>query len=172
MITLENWFVVYDGIGYTANGIVYGHSSPYCPDGEEIHTSLIESAETADEELILYTLNSEYHVRYDEMDCECYDLWRSLRIFERFAHKFGIDGCLDRVRERFAKLEKQQLELREEISSRMGSNSLYLDLSDNCEFYFRMGMFKSAGGTCEFIPRISDFDTGKGKLVGSLDYCG
>lgn len=170
MITLENWFVVYDGIGYTANGIVYGHSSPNCPDGEEIHTSLIESAEINGEELILFTLNSEYHVRFDEMDCECFDLWRSLRLFERFAQKFGITECLDKVRERFIALEKRQLEIRSDISGRLKDNSLYLEFSDDCEFYFRMGMFKSAGGTCEFIPRISDFDTDKGKLMVSLNY--
>ena len=74
MITLEKWYVVYDGIGYTANGIVYGHTSPHCPDGTEIHTSLIEGAEISDGELILSTLNSEYHVTIDEMDCECFDL--------------------------------------------------------------------------------------------------
>ena len=80
MITLDKWFVSYDGIGYTANGIVYGHTSPRCLDGTEIHTSLIESAEVDDNEITLFTLNSEYHVSIDEMDCDCYDPWRSLRL--------------------------------------------------------------------------------------------
>ncbi len=170
MITLENWFVVYDGIGFTANGIVYGHTSPHCPDGEEIHTSMIESAEVADGEIILSTLNSEYHVRIDEMDCECFDLWRSLRTFEVFAQRFDIMDCLPEVREHYIQLEKEQLRLRSEIYGKLTDNSFYLELSDSSEFYFRMGLYKSSGGTCEFFPRISDFDTDRGKLVVILNY--
>ncbi len=170
MITLENWFVTYDGIGYTANGIVYGHTSPHCPDGTEIHTSLIESAEISDDGLTLSTLNSEYRVRIDEMDCEHFDPWRSLRLFERFAQKYGIADCLDEVRERYSVLEKEQLEMRSAISSRLHDNSLYLELSDEYEFYFRMGIYKSESGYTEFIPRISDFDTENGKLVAIINY--
>lgn len=170
MITLENWFVVYDGIGFTANGIVYGHTSPHCPDGEEIHTSLIESVEVGDGELILSTLNSEYHVRIDEMDCECYDLWRSLRTFEIFAERFDITSCLREVRDRYMELEKEQLRQRREIAGKLTDDSFYLELSDKSEFYFKMGLYKSSGGTCEFFPRISDFDTERGKLVAILNY--
>ena len=140
MITLENWFVVYDGIGFTANGIVYGHTSPHCPDGEEIHTSMIESAEVADGEIIL------------------------------FAQRFDIMDCLPEVREHYIQLEKDQLRLRSEISGKLTDNSFYLELSDSSEFYFRMGLYKSSGGTCEFFPRISDFDTDRGKLVVILNY--
>lgn len=170
MITLEKWFVTYDGIGYTAHGIVYGHSSLRCPDGAEIHTSLIESAEAADGEIILFTLNSEYHVSIDEMDCECFDPWRSLRVFERFSEKFGITECMDEVRKRYAVLEKEQLELCRSISSRLPDNSLYLELSDDFDFYFKLGLFKSEAGTTEFISRISDFDTDKGRLIAIINY--
>ncbi|MGN1341481.1 MAG: hypothetical protein ACI4WS_14400 [Oscillospiraceae bacterium] len=170
MITLENWFVSYDGIGYTANGVVYGHSSPHCLDGTEIHTSLIESAEVQENEIILFTLNSEYHVFIDEMDCDCFDPWRSLRIFERFARHYDIEECLPVVRERFLTIEKELLQLKQDIYARLPDNALYLELSDDCEFYFRLGMFKSAAGTEEFLPRITDFDTEKGKLIAIINY--
>lgn len=170
MITLEKWFVNYDGIGYTAGGIVYGHSSIRCPDGAEIHTSLIESAEVSDGEIVLFTLNSEYHVSIDDMDCDSFDLWRSLRIFERFAEKFDITECMDEVRRRFAVLEKEHLELRNSIVSRLPDNSLYLELSDEYDFYLKFGIFRSEAGTTEFISRISDFDTNKGKLIAILNY--
>lgn len=170
MITLENWFVSYDGIGYTANGIVYGHSSSRCPDGAEIHTSLIESAEYGDGEIILFTLNSEYHIRIDEMDCDCFDPWRSFRIFERFAQRFEITECLDEARKRFVELEKEQLDVRNSICGRLPDNALYIELSDEYDFYFKLGMFKSEAGTVEFIPRISDFDTDKGKLIAIINY--
>lgn len=170
MITLENWFISYTGIGYCANGIVYGHSSPRCLDGTEIHTSLIESAEVQEDEIILFTLNSEYHVFIDEMDCECFDPWRTLRLFERFARQFGIEECLPQVRERFVNLEKDILQMKRDITARLLDNALYLELSDNCEFYFRLGLFKSAAGTEEFFTRITDFDTEKGKLVAIINY--
>ena len=170
MITLEKWYVVYDGIGYTANGIVYGHTSPHCPDGTEIHTSLIEGAEISDGELILSTLNSEYHVTIDEMDRECFDPWRSLRMFEKFANKFGIEECLSDVRKKYLELEKEQLDMRAEISSKIKDNSLYLEFSDDQEFYFNRGLFRSSGGTVEFIPRISDFDTEHGKLIAVINH--
>lgn len=170
MITLENWFISYDGIGYTANGVVYGHTSPRCLDGTEIHTSLIESAEVQEDELILFTLNSEYHVCIDEMDSDCFDPWRTLRLFERFARHFGIEECLPEVRERFLTLEKELLQLKRDISARLPDNALYLELSDDCEFYFQLGLFKSAAGTEEFFPRITDFDTERGKLIAIINY--
>lgn len=170
MITLEKWYVTYDGIGYVANGIVYGHSSSRCPDGTEIHTSLIESAETGDGELILFTLNSEYHVRLDEISCECFDPWRSLRIFERFAVQYEVSECLPQVRERFLGMEKELLQLKQDICARLPDNSLYLEFDGDCEFYFKLGLFKSEAGTAEFFPRISDFDTDNGKLTAIINY--
>lgn len=170
MITLENWFLSYNGIGYVAHGVVYGHTSPHCPDGAEIHTSLIESAEYSDGEIILSTLNSEYHVLVDEIGCEYYDPWRSLRVFERFAEKYELSECLNEIRGKYTELEKQILTERDELSARLQENSLFLELSDDCEFYFRRGLFKSSAGTIEFIPHISDFDTDSGKLVVILNY--
>lgn len=170
MITLDKWFISYDGIGYTANGIVYGHTSPRCLDGTEIHTSLIESAEAEDGEIVLFTLNSEYHVSIDEMDCDCFDPWRSMRLFERFAHKFGIESCLQEVREQYLLLEKQIIQLKQDISARLPDNAIYLELSDEYEFYFKLGLFKSEAGTTEFYPRITDFDTDGGKLVAIINY--
>lgn len=170
MITLDKWFISYDGIGYTANGIVYGHTSPRCLDGTEIHTSLIESAEVDDNEITLFTLNSEYHVFIDEMDCDCYDPWRSLRLFERFARNFSIESCIPEVREHYLSLEKMLLQMKRDISSRLPENSIYLEFSDECEFYFKLGLFKSAAGTTEFLPRITDFDTDSGKLIAIINY--
>ncbi len=170
MITLEDWFISYDGIGFTANGIVYGHTSPRCLDGTEIHTSLIESAEVREDEILLFTLNSEYHVYIDEMNCDCLDPWRSLRVFERFARRYEIEECLPEVRERYLALEKEILRLKSDISSRLPDNSLYLELTDECEFYYRLGLFKSAAGTVEFLPRITDFDSEKGKLIAIVNY--
>ena len=170
MITLEKWFVSYDGIGYTAHGVVFGHSSPRCIDGTEIHTSLIESAEVQQDEIILFTMNSEYHVYIDEMDCDCFDPWRTLRLFERFARQYGIEECLPEVRERFLTLEKELLQLKRDISARLPDNALYLELSDDFEFYFRLGLYISAAGTEEFISRITDFDTEKGRLIAIINY--
>lgn len=170
MITLENWYLSYNGIGYVAHGVVYGHTSPHCPDGAEIHTSLIESAEYADGEMILYTLNSEYHLPVDDIGCEYYDPWRSLRVFERFAEKFGLLGSLGDIRAGYAELEKHLLLERDELCGSLHDNSLFLEFSDDCEFYFRRGLFKSSSGTVEFIPHISDFDTDSGKLVVILNY--
>ena len=71
MKTLYKWYLTNEGIvGYMAHGVVYGHSSPYCADGSEIHTSLIESAEYDGETITLYTLNSEYRLSISEMDWE------------------------------------------------------------------------------------------------------
>ena len=54
MKTLYKWYLTNEGIvGYMAHGVVYGHSSPYCADGSEIHTSLIESAEYDGETITL-----------------------------------------------------------------------------------------------------------------------
>ena len=170
MITLDKWFISYDGIGYTANGIVYGHSSPRCLDGTDIHTSLIESAEVRDDEIILFTLNSEYHVFISEMDCDGFEPWRTLRLFERFARNYGIEECLPDVKHRFLELEGELLQLRRDISEKLPDNSLYLELSGDCEFYFRLGMYKSSAGTEEFYPRITDFDTEKGRLIAIINY--
>ena len=170
MIILEKWFITYNGIGYTANGVVYGHSSPRCLDGTEIHTSLIENAEVRGDEIVLFTLNSEYHVLIDEMNCECFDPLRTLRLFERFARQYEIEECLPQVRERFLVLERELIQLKEENSSRLPDNSLYLEFNDECEFYFRLGLYKSESGTVEFLPRISDFDTENGKLIAIINY--
>ncbi len=170
MITLENWYLSYNGIGYVAHGVVYGHTSPHCPDGAEIHTSLIESAEYSDGEIILSTLNSEYHVLVEDIGCEYYNPLRSLRVFERFAENCGLTGCLDEVRAGYAGLEKQLLLERGELCGRLRDNSLFLEFSDDCEFYFRRGLYKSSAGTVEFLPYVSDFDTDGGKLVVILNY--
>ena len=90
----------------------------------EIYISLIESAEVQDDEIILFTLNSEYHVFIDEMDCECFDPWRTLRLFERFARQFGIEECLPQVQERFMNLEKDILQMKRDNTARLPDNSL------------------------------------------------
>ncbi len=67
-------------------------------------------------------------------------------------------------------LEKDILQMKRDITARLPDNSLYVELSDDCEFYFRLGLFKSAAGTEEFFTRITDFDTEKGKLVAVINY--
>lgn len=171
MITLDNWYIAYSCLGgYMANGIVYGHTSRHCPDGSQIHTSLIESAEFTGNELLIYTCNSEYHLSLDEMSCECFEPMRSLRVFERFAMSFDLSDLLDSVRERFFDMNRELMQLQQQIYDRLPDNSLYIELSDSEQFYFHLGLYRGEGGFREFIPGISDFDHDNGKTSASLNY--
>lgn len=170
MIILEKWFITYNGMGYNAIGVVYGHTSPNCTDGTEIHTSLIESAEEEEDGLILRTLNSEYHVSYDEMDCEYLDPLRSLRIFERFWAKHGSGGIPAEVVARYSDMDTELFAERRSIEERLPEGALFLELHDEYEFYFRQAVYKSAGGATVHIPRLHDLDTHKGNFVAVVGY--
>lgn len=170
MITLEKWFISYSGIGgYLANGIVYGHTSPYCPDGEQIHTSIIESVEVNGDEILLYTRNSEYHLPFDEISCDCYAPMSSMRVFERFALEFGLSDVLGRVRERYLDMDRELMRFQQEIYDKLPDNSLYLELSDREHYYFNLGLYRGEGGHREFITCISDYYSEMGRNTASLD---
>ena len=172
MKTLYKWYLTNEGIvGYMAHGVVYGHSSPYCADGSEIHTSLIESAEYDGETITLYTLNSEYRLSISEMDCECFDALRSLHIFERFAREYGLMRCLPLVADHYHQLDGYLRSTRAEIHSRLKNGSLYIEFSDENKCYYNMGVYRTKSGEMEFFPRVTDFFIDKNeKLVGSLNY--
>ena len=172
MKTLYKWYLTNEGIvGYMAHGVVYGHSSPHCADGTEIHTSLIESAEFDGEAIRLFTMNSEYRLSVSEMDCECFDALRSLHIFERFAREYGLMRCLPQVADHYSELDRYLRSTRSEIHSRLRNGSIYIEFSDENKCYFNMGVYRTKTGEMEFLPRVTDFFVDKNdRLVGSLNY--
>lgn len=172
MKTLYKWHLTHIGFRqYMAHGVVYGHSSPNCADGSEIHTSLIESAEYDGETIALFTMNSEYRLSIAEMDCENYDAMRSLRIFERFAREFGLMMCLPQVTSHYMELDRYLSETRAEIHSRLKDGSLYLELTDGNPAYYGMAVYRNSGGNPEFMPIMSDcYIDSKGKFTITVNY--
>ena len=172
MIVLDKWYISYDGSGYVACGIVYGHISPLCTDGTEIHTSLIEEAEYSadEEEFILHTLNSEYHVKIIDMYCECYDPMRSMWLFEKFAEYHGIEEAMEQVAAHYRKLSSELTDMKKELYDRLSDNSLYIEFTDQHDFYFECGLYRGTDGATEFFGRITDFDYDFTTLVASLNY--
>lgn len=172
MKTLYKWYLTNEGIvGYMAHGIVYGHSSPHCADGSEIHTSLIESAEYDGESITLFTMNSEYRLSISEMDCECFDALRSLHIFEKFAREHGLLQCFPQVTDHYRELDGFLRRKRSEVHSRLNDGSLYIEFSNENKCYFNMGIYRTITGETDFFPKMTDFFIDKNKkVVGSLNY--
>lgn len=172
MVVLDKWYISYDGAGYVACGIVYGHISPMCHDGAEIHTSLIEEAEYRESEaaFVLHTLNSEYHVNICDMHCECYDPMRSLWLFERFAQYHGLENSMERVVSRYREISREISGMKKALYGKLRDNSLYLEFTDRHDFYFERGLYRGSDGESEFFGRITDFDYDFTTLAASLNY--
>lgn len=172
MIVLDKWYISYDGAGYVACGIVYGHMSPLCPDGAEIHTSMIDDVKFSRDEMafVLHTLNSEYQVKISDMDCECYDPLRSMCLFGKFAEYHGIEDSVKYVARRYADIHSSVESLKEELYGRLRDNSLYIEFTDSHDFYFEVGLYRGTNGVSEFFGRLTDFDYDMATLVASLNY--
>ncbi len=172
MIVLDKWYICYDGAGYVACGIVYGHMSPLCPDGSDIHTSLIEEVEFSREEgaFVLHTLNSEYLVKISDMDCECYDPLRSMCVFGKFAEEHDIEDSMELVARRYGEVAAEVAGFKRELTEKLPDRSLFIEFTDSLDFYFEAGMYRGENGASEFFGRLTDFDYDFTTLVASVNY--
>ncbi len=171
MKTLYKWFLTRELGGYIANGVVYGHSSPNCADGSMIHTSLIQSAEYDGERIHLYTFNSDYSLSIGDLDCECFDALRSLRLFERFSREFGLMQCFPQVRDHYIELDGWINDSNNEINGRLHNGSFYIELFDEYEFYFHKGVYRDLSGKMIFYPSVTEYMVdSRGRMTATFDY--
>lgn len=151
MLTLKNWYIVKWGEEYRAKGVVYGHTSPRCPDGLFIHTSAIKEITESDDKILLKTHNSVYTVFKREVAS---DLGRSDMMDDY--DKNSLPQCFAELNKANGKAlaaeiisiaANKQADVMK-LGEKLGRNMLYLNISADSSYYFDSAVFKDADGNC------------------------
>lgn len=140
MVELKNWHISKTIKSFVANGIVYGHSSPKCCDGTDIHTSIIISAKMDEAGIILQTRNNEYILKK-----ECIDFCCPTDILNDFVKEYFKDNA-DFVQAELQKwIDERKAKLMEK-GGLLSSNTLYLELAADIYNCFNSGLFMNESG--------------------------
>lgn len=150
MLTLKNWYIVRSGEYYLAKGVVYGHTSPRCPDGLFIHTSVIEEITESGDKLLIKTHNSVYTVFKKDVAGD----------LGKFDYGYGdnqesLSSCFTELSkengealaaEILSIAERKQADLMK-LAEKLDRNMLYLNISADCQYYFDSAIFKDKDGS-------------------------
>lgn len=154
MTTLKSWEIVRYGDEYLLAGVVYGHYSRYCFDGRTIRTSIIESVEIAEDEMIIWTQNTEYHLLYEEFNNSLE--YEQDEVFMSFVDQYcgeSSDELFKHIAK--AKTDKEKFYL-EVADNKLANNTLYLEVSRNSLYKYRFAVYKNSEGKSVFAHRISN----------------
>ena len=134
-----------------AHGIVFGHISPRCIDGQHIHTSSIKEITLSDEDTLqVHTRNTIYYVKLNEYgkltdinNAADHDSFPTSND-DRTADALENFNIPTEIYPKMAELRKVRFEQRKSVidscGGRLAPGEMYLALSAVADYYFDFGV--------------------------------
>lgn len=89
---LKNWKVADEAHNFLLKGIVYGHYSRHCHDGSTVSTSYVNDVEMKEDEFVVHTRNTRYHLAYHDIAEEWN--YRQDSAFLEFIENFRLGNAM------------------------------------------------------------------------------
>lgn len=154
---LKNWKVADEAHNFLLKGIVYGHYSRHCHDGSTVSTSYINDVEMKEDEFVVHTRNTRYHLAYHDIAEEWN--YRQDSAFLEFIENFRLGNVDEIIGTAVEEKQKHQDEVLADIAEKLGNAMLYIEVSDDALFNCNLAVYKNSNGKCSRAAiRMKDDD--------------
>ena len=144
MTTLKKWKIIKYGDDYVLEGVVYGHYRKRCYDGRSIITSIIESAEVKENELIVHTMNTEYHLSYSEFSN--FQHYANDEFLTRFATEMCKKDAEELINYIMNAAESNMETFLNVADKKLSDNMLYLEVTTDFLYKCNFAVYKTSNG--------------------------
>ncbi len=145
---LKNWKVAVTDKDhdFILKGIVYVHYSRHCHDGTIVSTSYVNDVEMKEDEFVVHTRNTRYHLAYRDI-AEDWN-YRQDSVFLEFIKKFSLQNVDEIIRTAIEENIKYQDKTLTAIAEKLGNSMLYIEASDDALFNCNLAVYKNSNGEC------------------------
>ena len=141
---LKNWTIIKSDNFFLLDGIVYSHYSSHCHDGSSVTTSWVDDVKITDDELVVKTQNTKYHLSYKDIS-DCWD-YKQDSAFGEFVEEFSLQKLEECLETAVDARNKQFAQIIDAVDKKLENTMLYIEISDSVPWNCNLAIYKNSHG--------------------------